>query len=73
MHDEQVRARNMVIEVDHPDFGPMRQTGNPIKFPAAEQRFAAAARLGGDSDEILGSLLGYSQERIAELTAAGAI
>ena len=34
--DEQVRAREMVIAVDHPVFGPIRETGCPIKIAGAD-------------------------------------
>lgn len=73
LRDEQVLARQMVIEVEHPEFGPIRQTGNPIKFTGADESFISAPRLGADTDSILSEILGYSDDRIAELRRIGAV
>ncbi|MCC6703530.1 MAG: CoA transferase [Thermomicrobiales bacterium] len=73
LRDEQVLARQMVIEVEHPEFGPIRQTGNPIKFAGVEESHSPAAPLGADTSIILADLLGYTDERIRRLKAAGAI
>jgi crotonobetainyl-CoA:carnitine CoA-transferase CaiB-like acyl-CoA transferase len=67
LRDEQVLARQMVIEVEHPEFGVMRQTGNPIKFSGDQESHSPASPLDADTDTILTDLLGYSAERIAEL------
>ena len=73
LRDEHVLARNMVVEVDHPVFGTIRETGNPIKFGTAEEQYEPAAALGFDNEAVLGDLLGYSPDRIADLRASGAI
>ena len=73
LRDEHVLARNMVVEVDHPVFGTIRETGNPIKFGTAEEQYEPAGGLGFDNEAVLGDVLGYSPERIAELRASGAI
>ena len=73
LRDEHVLARNMVVEVDHPVFGTIRQTGNPIKFGGADEAYEPAAGLGFDNEAVLGDVLGYSPERIAELRSSGAI
>ena len=73
LNDEQVRHRNMVIELNHPDgkstFGP----GNPIKLSRSnEESFAAAPKVGQDTDVVLSRLLGYDEEKIAGLKEQGA-
>jgi crotonobetainyl-CoA:carnitine CoA-transferase CaiB-like acyl-CoA transferase len=73
LRDEQVLARNMVVNVEHPAFGTLRQTGNPIKFPGMDEQFLPAGPLGGETDDVLRALLGYTQSRIDELHASGAI
>jgi crotonobetainyl-CoA:carnitine CoA-transferase CaiB-like acyl-CoA transferase len=71
--DEQVLAREMVIEVEHPTFGALRQAGNPIKVDGLPTPRRAAPALGADTDAILTTLLGYPAERISALRAAGIV
>ena len=75
LEDEQVQARQMILEVDHPDFGPLRQTATAIKaegdFDARKDR--RGPRLGEDSAAVLDELLGYPQDRIGELKREGVI
>jgi len=73
LRDEQVLARNMVIHLDHPTFGDIRLTGNPIKFPGMDEVYEPAPALGADTDDILVSELGYNPERIAELRGKGVL
>jgi crotonobetainyl-CoA:carnitine CoA-transferase CaiB-like acyl-CoA transferase len=73
LRDEQVLARNMVIHIDHPTFGEIRLTGNPIKFAGADDIYEPAPSLGTDTEAILSGELGYSPEQIAELRAQGVI
>jgi crotonobetainyl-CoA:carnitine CoA-transferase CaiB-like acyl-CoA transferase len=71
--DPHVRAREMVVEVDHPVIGRMKTLGVPVKLsetPGAVTR--AAPTLGQHTDEILRELA-YSDDEIAALRAAGTI
>jgi formyl-CoA transferase len=72
--DPQVQARQMLIEVEHPRLGTLKQAGFPFKFsrtPAEVQRHPPL--LGEQTDEVLESLLGCSPADIARLRAEGAI
>jgi crotonobetainyl-CoA:carnitine CoA-transferase CaiB-like acyl-CoA transferase len=71
--DEQVQAREMVVEVDHPDFGPLRQVRSPIRMDGEPRTLRRAPKLGEHSDEILQALLGYPAERVAALRRTGAV
>jgi crotonobetainyl-CoA:carnitine CoA-transferase CaiB-like acyl-CoA transferase len=71
--DEQVRARGMIIEVEHPRFGRLREVASPVRTDGVVASPAPAPRLGAHTDEILGGLLGYDTARIAALRAAGAL
>lgn len=71
--DEQVLARNMLTQVDHPEFGPLKQVRTAIKVPDSVDHRRAAPALGADSDEILRELLGYSQEQIELLRQTSVI
>jgi len=71
--DEQVRAREMIVELDHPEFGRMRQVASPIKTSGAVTAPARGPRLGEHTDEILRDVLGYGERTIQGLRAKGAI
>ena len=48
----------MVIDVEHPQFGRLREVGCPIKIEGVQPRYGPGARLGADTDELLRTLLG---------------
>jgi len=71
--DPQVKAREMVVEVDHPSAGRVSALGLPIKFsetPGAVRR--AAPLLGEHTREVLRGL-GYDAARIEALEREGAV
>ena len=63
----QTLARDMVIEIDHPRFGPFKLAGNPIKASAVEDVFVPPPQLGEYTAEVLKGVLGYSDDKIKEL------
>ncbi|MBI3328777.1 MAG: CoA transferase [Nitrospinae bacterium] len=71
--DPHLRAREMIVEVEHPQAGKVKQVGISVKLSdtPGKIRFLAAP-LGTHTEEILTGL-GHTQEKIAELRAAGAI
>ena len=71
--DEQVRARDMVVTLDHPDFGPLQTTGNPIKLDrgALREPLAPGPRMGADTEAILRDVLGVDEARVKELRGSG--
>jgi crotonobetainyl-CoA:carnitine CoA-transferase CaiB-like acyl-CoA transferase len=73
LQDEQVLARDMVITVEHPQFGRLREVGCPIKIDDVPPRYEPASPLGADTDELLRSLLGLSADELAALRREGAI
>jgi crotonobetainyl-CoA:carnitine CoA-transferase CaiB-like acyl-CoA transferase len=70
--DEQVCAREMIIEVEHPERGGLREVASPVKTAGAITRPAPAPRLGEHTVEVLRDVLGYDAARTAALRAAGA-
>ena len=70
--DPQVLHRNMLVEADHPVAGRYRMPGNPIKM-GQEEVFSPAPTLGQHNQEVLGELLGYSEEEIEALREGGII
>ena len=73
LEDEQVRARNMVLEVEHPHFGRIREVASPIRTEGEIRQPAPAPALGEHTEEILGAILGYGSQTIARLRADGVI
>lgn len=71
--DEQVLARDMIIQIDHPDSGPLKMAGLPVKLsenPGQIRRHPP--NLGEHSVEVLKEL-GVKQEKIDELIAKGVL
>ena len=74
LSDEQVSHRNMVVELKHPSGRSTKGPGNPIKLSRTnEESFAPAPLLGEQTDEILKSLLNYSDRQIERLKTGGVI
>ena len=70
LNDPQVRHRNMVVELKHPNGKSTQAPGNPLKFSRSnEESFSSPPLLGQHSDEVFGGLLKMSPERIAALRA----
>jgi len=66
--DPQLLHRNMVVEVQHPLGGSVKQPGNPIKMSnMTDQTFSPPPLLGQHTRQILEELLGYPKEKIEEL------
>jgi CoA:oxalate CoA-transferase len=67
--NEQVVARDMIVEVEHPTAGDTRIPGIPIKLSRTpgDVRMAAPV-LGADTEMLLKEYLGLSPEQIAELS-----
>ncbi len=69
----QVKARNMIVEVDTPAGGKARQVGISIKLSATPGSIRSLApELGQHTDEILAEL-GYTADAIAKWRSDGAI
>jgi formyl-CoA transferase len=70
--DEHVKGREMWVELDHPQRGKWWNVGMPIKMSASPARIERSPTLGEHTDEILRSVLGYDDARIAAMKQAGA-
>jgi crotonobetainyl-CoA:carnitine CoA-transferase CaiB-like acyl-CoA transferase len=71
--DPQVLARDMIVEVEHPEFGTLREVRSPVRTEGEVRQPRRAPRLGEDTDDILREVLGYGEGTIARLRAAGVI
>jgi crotonobetainyl-CoA:carnitine CoA-transferase CaiB-like acyl-CoA transferase len=64
-------ARGLLVETEHPTFGPVRQVASPVRFGSEPTQYRRAPLRNEHFDEIVRDL-GYSTERVAELTGQGA-
>ncbi|MBX3015821.1 MAG: CoA transferase [Caldilineaceae bacterium] len=72
--DPHTTARQMLQTVHHPVTGPIPLIGSPLKLGAAPPTIRRAPPLLGEqSEEILATMLGYTNEAIAELRTKGVI
>jgi formyl-CoA transferase len=71
LEDPHLRARDMIVEVEHPVRGRYLTAGNPIKLSASPTAITMAPLLGQHRREIL-SELGYDEAAIDALVADGA-
>jgi len=68
-----LRESGTIVEVDHPERGPYLSVGCPVKLSANDVVVERSPLLGEHSEEILGDVLGYSEDEITSLREAGAI
>ncbi|MBI2907087.1 MAG: CoA transferase [Chloroflexi bacterium] len=72
--DPQVKARQMVVEVDYPGVGRVPVPGVPTKLSETPGRIdRRAPRVGEDNYDVYARLLGYSVEEIDRLKEEGVI
>jgi CoA:oxalate CoA-transferase len=70
----QVIARNMLVEVDHPQIGKIPLANTPVKLSRTPGGIKGTSpSLGQHTDETLRSLLGLSDEEIARLRESGVV
>ena len=72
LSDPHLRARDMIVEIEHPVRGRYVTAGNPVKLSASPTTISAAPLLGQHRREVLKEL-GYSDDDINALEADGSI
>ncbi|MCX6020951.1 MAG: CaiB/BaiF CoA-transferase family protein [Chloroflexi bacterium] len=71
--DPHVQAREMVLELQHPEIGPVKQVGFGIKFSETPSQFRSfAPALGQHTTDVL-SELGFAPDKISELRSEGVV
>jgi crotonobetainyl-CoA:carnitine CoA-transferase CaiB-like acyl-CoA transferase len=73
LNNEQVLARQMVVEVAHPQGGAVKMPGNPIKLSEQTDSYSPPPLLGQHTESVLKTLLGKTDAEITALKTAGVI
>ena len=73
LSDEQVVARGLVVDVEHPSYGTIRQVASSIVTEGSNQALTPGPALGEHTDELLSDLLSLSEAEISRLRDRGAI
>ncbi len=68
LEDPQIKAREMIVEMDHPVVGEFKVPGIPIKLSETPGKIRRSSPiLGEHREEVLRELLGYEESEIGEL------
>lgn len=70
---EHLRARGMVVDLEHPDRGRFPMLGNPVRLSDSPTEVVRSPLLGEHTAEVLGRLLGLGADDLAQLQRDGAI
>jgi CoA:oxalate CoA-transferase len=73
LDDAHIRARDMVVELTHPDYGPLKVLGIPVKLsdtPGVVEN--APPKFGEHNREVL-AMLGFGADQIRQLEQSGVI
>ncbi|MHB8669669.1 MAG: CaiB/BaiF CoA transferase family protein [Acidimicrobiales bacterium] len=73
LEDPQFIARAQLIEHRHPEAGPVRMLGTPIRTSGLPAPVRPAPATGADTVAVLSRILGYGDDRIADLRRRGVI
>jgi len=74
VNDPQVKAREMIVEVDHPKAGKVKMAGIPIKMSESQGQIKASSpALGEHTEEILIKFLKLSKKEVIQLREEGVL
>ena len=73
LEDPHIRAREMVGELTHPEYGPLRMLGIPIKLSDTAGALEVAPPRFGEHNSVTLESLGYGKTEIADLLSSGAL
>jgi succinate---hydroxymethylglutarate CoA-transferase len=74
LNHEHTKARNMVVDLDHAECGPIRLVNTPVKYSESQPGIRTAPpTLGQHTDEVLGDILGHDESDIAAWREKGVV
>ena len=65
--DEHLRQREMIVTVDHPEYGPFTLPGCPVKMADSPVDFTAAPLLGQHNEEVFAEAFGLDTDQLEQL------
>jgi crotonobetainyl-CoA:carnitine CoA-transferase CaiB-like acyl-CoA transferase len=72
--DPHLRARGMLHDIDHPEYGKLVVMNSPMRYGGVKQPdYRASGEMGADIDDIYGREFGLSNDDIAAMRKAGDI
>ena len=71
--DEQIKARGLIVEVEHPTYGTIKQVSSAISTEGSNQVVSPGPSLGEHTDDILASLLSLKPKEVQRLRNSGAV
>ena len=71
--DPHVRARGMIMELQHPKIGRVKQMGSAIKFSETPSSFRSFAPARGEHTDAVLKELGYATDQVAALRDDGVV
>lgn len=71
--DPQAAEEGLILDIPHPDFGTVRQVASPIRISDARPGLNRGPRLGEHTGDVLRSLVGWTDDRIAKARADGLV
>ncbi|MFA1609766.1 CaiB/BaiF CoA transferase family protein [Halobellus rubicundus] len=71
LNNPQIDARGTITEIDHPELGTIPVIEHPLKFENADNGFELPPPLLGEHNRKVFRRLGYAEEEIDEMEAAG--
>jgi crotonobetainyl-CoA:carnitine CoA-transferase CaiB-like acyl-CoA transferase len=70
--DDHTAARDLVVNVEHPRFGTVKQVASPVRVGNQRPEYRRAPRRNEDQSAVIGGIGGYSPSEIADLAMKGA-
>ena len=72
LQEEHTIARDLIVETEHPVYGTVKQLASPVRVGNERPQYRRAPRRNEDFDHVLRETIGWSDDRVAKLTRAGA-
>ena len=73
LNDPHLKAREMIVTVQHPVRGDFTMPGSPIQMSESPREYTPAPLLGQHTSEVLSSWLGYDEAQIEQLRTQGIV